>query len=309
MTLDIKDIRFERDLPKLPDIGPVVSVATPDYDQRAKGMTALVEALRLGRPRDACSEFGRALITPRGEVEFFHASGAVWATDIAAAQEHDSELRDWPDLTEGKTSDGPHLTLGRKAAAAALDLARDMAERGGFDLKHAADPVLSLIQVAELDEKGQELRSGAGEATMAFGYALEGLPVIGAGAKTLIDMVPVDGAGLQATGAVNVWRQPKASKTVHLGGTEAVLAAGLLQDPDLLLAAKKGGQIVIEDLRLGLMALPAMMVQDMLLPMVEVSGRVELRDEKAPHYNFGRFCPAVTQKACDKAGIACAYHG
>lgn len=308
MTLKIEDIRFETDLPRIPDIGPVVEVAAPDFEARGAGMKALVERLDLGAAKEAHTEFGRALVSRRGEVEYFHASGAVWSINLASSRKQKNELRDWGDLTRAKGPDGvTRLTVAPKMRDRIAELAGELGERAGFDREHADAPYLDMQQVARLNRKGEEVKSGCGEATMVTPYRLEGLPVLGGGAKTLIDVVPM-GEDLTPVGAVNIWRRPTGTRKVKLGGTEAVLAAGLLEDPDLNLAAENGGKIVVETLRFGLMALPATMRQELLFPVIEVAGRVRLRrKEKAPHYNFGRICPAATQKTYAAAGLYADY--
>ena len=308
MTLKLDDLRFESDIPELPDIGPVVHVAAPDFESRGRAMKALVGRLDLGNPKDVHTEFGRALVSWRGEVEYFHASGAIWSINHQASRKHDSELRDWGDLEEEDGPDGVvRKTVGKKTRERIFDLGAEISDSAGFDREFVGDPYLDMLQVAQFGRKGKERQSGCGEATMVFPYQFEGLPIIGGGAKTLVDVSPFNGA-LLPVGAVNVWRQPTGSDTVKLGGAEAILAAGLLEDGDLNLAVEKGGRIIIEKLRFGLMALPATMRQDMLFPVVEVSGRVKLpKKEKAPHYNFGRICPAATQKTYAKAGLYADY--
>ncbi|MCV6586691.1 MAG: hypothetical protein OIF47_14260 [Marinibacterium sp.] len=308
MTLNIQDIRFDADLPKLPDTAPVLRCAAPCYDDREKGVHALAERLDLGRVQQVDTEFGRMMASDRGGVEYFAASGAIWSSNHVHELKGDSEFLDWDDLSEDRDADGqPVLTLGRAATEQALSLAHEMAEIGGFDMAHAQKPQLRLVQVAEADEKGRTLRTGAGEATVVFGYALDDLPVIGAGGKTLVDLIPARGT-LQPTGAINVWRSPTEAAKVRIGGTETALAAGLLEDPDLNLAVKQGGRITIQRARLGLMALPAAIHQSVLFPALEYEARVDL-PERDEHYFVGRVAPVATPKAYAAAGVGSTHLG
>lgn len=307
MTLNMKAIRFDTEIPEIPEALPVVHCTAPDFEARARGVEGLAERLDLGKLHEVDTEHGRARTSKRGTVEVFAASGAVWSETTVHDEEGRDEFLDWPDLAKARDRDGEAvLTLGEKAAARAMDLAAELAEIGQFDMKHATHPELRLVQVAEADEKGEPLRSGAGEATVVMGYELEGLPVIGAGAKTLVDMIP-GGGGVIPTGAINVWRQPRGVGKVRIGGQEAALAAGLLEDPDLMIAAEKGGRITIQRMRLGLMAMPAAVFQGVLFPALEYEARVDFPDRKQDHYFIGRVAPVAGAKAYAELGLGSAH--
>lgn len=308
MALNLKDIKFENGIPDLPKTGIAVHCKAPNFDERQRGMHALAKHLDLGETREVDTQFGRAMASKSGDVEFFAASGAIWSTNIAHELKAESEFIDWDDLDESKDAEGqPILSLGRKATSQAFDLATQMAEIGGFDLKHADKPAVKLMQVEQANEKGRTMRTGAGEATVAFGYQLDGLPVLGAGGKTLVDMIP-GSRGMKATSAINVWRTPQKQAKVEIAGTEAGLAAGLLQDPDLMIAAEKGAQITIQRARLGLVAMPAAIHQSILFPALEYDARVDMRD-KGDHYFVGRVVPVATPEAYAKAGLASEHFG
>jgi len=308
MTLKLDQIDFKTELPKIPETAAAVRCSAPRFEERERGMQALGKQLDLGKLRELDTRFGRAVASKHGDIEYFSASGAVWSTNIRHDLERDSEFLDWGDLDETKDAEGqPIVSLGRKASAQALDLASEMAEIGGFDMKHADKPQVHLMQVAEADEKGRTIRSGAGDATVAFGYSLDGLPVLGAGGKTLVDLIP-GARGLTPTSAINVWRTPKKAVKVKLGGTEAALAAGLLEDPDLNLAAEKGGKISIEKMRYGLMSMPAAIEQGVLFPALEFEARVDMGREKG-HYFIGRVVPVVQAKAFESAGLVSEHFG
>ncbi len=125
--------------------------------------------------------------------------------------------------------------------------------------------------------------------------------MIGAGGKTLVDVIPIEGK-LVATGAVNVWRTPEALDRVKIGGTEEGLEAGLLRDPDLLIAAEKGAQITIQRARFGLMAMPADFHQSVLFPALKYEARVHFRD-KAEHCFIGRVAPVARRKDYIRSGV------
>jgi len=308
MTLNLKDITFEADFPKFPKSAPVVRCEAPAFRDRAKGLQALGERLELGKLREVDSEYGRMLASKVGSVEYFSASGAIWSANAVHDLKAEDEFLDWKDLRESRDQDGTTVfALGGEAAAQTLDLAGELIEMGGFEMKHALKPQIKLMQVAAANEEGKTIREGAGEATVTYTYELEELPVIGAGGKTLIDVIPHRGR-LVPTGAVNVWRAPQNVSKVEIGGTEAALAAGLLEDPDLNIAAEKGGRITIQRIRMGLMAMPAAIHQSVLFPALEYEARVDL-GEKDDHYFVGRVAPVAGPKAYESAGALSTHMG
>lgn len=307
MAIDIKKIRFSAKLPEVPDRVDVVRVAPTPLEERRQAIAHLADRLQLGRTRELTTSSGRIWASKRGDVEFYEASGGLWSRDLAASEAHENELRDWPDLGKVRDAAGSTiLTLGARAASQAADLASEVAKLSGFDLAYARPARVDLTQVAMLSEDGKVLQSGAGEASIVFDYALEGLPVLGAGARTAIDFEP-DGKDLRLVGAFHVWRRPLERRHVAVGSTEAALDAGLLRDPYLMEADKKGGRITIEDIRFGLLALPAMLRQEYLFPAFAVTGRVDLRDDKLGYVRFGRYCHAATPSAYARADVLAEY--
>jgi hypothetical protein len=307
MAIDIKKVQFPANLPEVPDRVDVVRVAPAHLEERRQAIALLTDRLQLGRTREISTSSGRIWASKRGDVEFYEASGGLWSRDLTASEAHENELREWPDLGKVRDAAGDtFLTLGARAAAQASDLASEVAKLAGFDLACARPPRVDLTQVASLSEDGKVLQSGAGEASIVFDYALEGLPVLGAGAKTAIDFEPA-GSDLRLVGAFHVWRRPLERRHVEIGSLEAALNAGLLRDPHLMAADKKGGRITIGDVRFGLLALPATARQDYLFPALAVTGRVDLRDDKLGHVRFGRYYHAATPSAYTRADVLADY--
>jgi hypothetical protein len=310
MAIDIQAIKFNARIPEIASTVQAVAVSAPGLEERRGGMERLAGPLRLGRLRPVETDTSLVMASRGGDVEYFHASGAVWARNLSSSEAFDNELRKWPDLTEARDATGePVLTLGEGSAKAASEMARRLADEAGFDLSAAESRSIDLIQVAQLSERGEIMNRGGGEATVGFSYAIEGVPVIGPGGKTSFDFNPDpdDERALQLVGAFHVWRRPERGVKVEIGSAEAVLAAGFLQDPELIQAVEKGGQITVAELRFGLLALPAPMRQGHLFPAIAVTGRVDLPEGKLDHFLFGRYCHAATPEAYEAAGIAADY--
>jgi hypothetical protein len=172
------------------------------------------------------------------------------------------------------------------------------------------EPVVDLDQVAHMDEKGKILSEGAGTATVRIGYSMHGLPVAGAGAKSIVYAEPRDNDAL-VTGTFHCWRTPGAAKQMKMPGLEESLAAGLLVDRELDILHKKGQRIRITRLDLCYLALPAFVEQRMLCPAFQVEGVAEGKPAGAARglteVRFGRFVQAATVKHYASAGVYAHY--
>lgn len=310
MTINMKQIKFRSKMPEIPAAIDAVRVAAPPLEERREGISRLAGRLGLGKLRELETENSRIWAGRDGDVEFFPASGAVWSRNLSASEAHPNELREWPDLAEASDGNGDMVfTLGKRSARAVASYAHEVVKEAGFDLAHVAAERAELIQVAQLSEEGEILSRGAGDATLKLNYALDGMPVIGPGAKTEIDLEPdpKSDAGVRTVGVFHVWRRPLERRKVEVGSAEAALAAGLLKDPDLNLAVKQGGRVTVDELQLGLMALPAPAHQTYLFPALAVAGRVDLPKGKLEYYRFGRYCHVATPKAYAAAEIYADY--
>lgn len=308
MTLTMDQIKFDTRIPDMPGRVPVVRVKTPCLHEREGNLKRLSDRMQLGEVTRVDTRYGVTLASKRGEVEFFADSGGMWTADVAALEAGENEMRKWDGLERVRDGSGnPVFTLGRDQAAKAQEIAREMVEIGGFDMTHAGKPQLSMVQVAEFSEKGETLQEGAGEATISFGYALEGLPVLGAGAKAQVDLLPGARGDMTVATAFHVWRAPEGSIAMNLGSSEAILDAGLLRDPELEAAVAKEGRITIQEMEFGLMSLSAVHKQGVLFPILRVAGRVDLPKEE--HFFFGSYLPAATPEAYAKIGVGGDYLG
>src|SRR6266536_1480938 len=260
MPLKIGDLDFKAKPPGLPASVPVFELSAPSLDERREGLARLGDQLKLGDLRSVDVEHGTLMASERGEIEYFYASGAVWARDATAVQAGRNELRKWSGLKDGKTG-GNRMTLNADASRRLIAQARELLGATGLMGKEVASESVQLDQVARLDAKGAEVDHGAGQATVKFLYEVEGMPVRGAGAKTLVFAEPRGIAG-----AFHAWRTLGKARAVKLGSVEAALAVGLLGDPELGLYHAAGHAIQITRLALGYLALPAFMRQSHLFP-------------------------------------------
>jgi hypothetical protein len=296
MPLKIGDLEFKAKPLRLPASVPVFELGVPSLDERRQGLARLGAHLKLGDLRTVEVEHGTLLASPRGEIEYFNASGAVWARDAAAARAGRNELRKWVGLKDGK-SGGNRITLRADASRSLIGQARELLQATGLIGKEVASEAVQLEQVAHLDAKGNELAYGAGQATVKFLYAVEGIPVRGAGAKTLVFAEPS-----RITGVFHAWRTLGKAASVKLGSVEAALAVGLLTDPELSLYHAAGHRIQITRVDFGYLALPAFMRQSHLFPAFQIEGSVS-NGKKGDAFDFGRVHHAASPKAYAAADV------
>jgi len=301
MTLTLDNLDLVVRLPEMPKSMPVFELTAPTLEDRRPGLDRLRELLRLGELRSA--EFDHALVMAgdRGEIEFFPASGAVWARDATATQDSGDELRRWEQLEESEDEGGPRLTLSRDAADRLISQSREMLDGAGLLGSHLASEAVELDQVASLDARGREVERGAGSATVKFSYAVEGVPARGAGAKTLAFAEPGDGE-VRFSGAFHAWRTVGEARDVELPDIETSLGVGLLVDPELVPYHDAGHKIRITRLELVYLALPAFMRQTHLTPAFQVEGEVS-KGRRGAGFNFGRFHHAVPPRAFAAADL------
>jgi hypothetical protein len=189
MSLTLTNLDIKTKLPSIPASLPIFSLTAPTFDDRKAAIARLGERMKLGSLRTVELEHARILASERGDIHFFHASGGLWARDATASQGATNEMRKWDGLVDTKT-DGQRVVLNPDASKRLIAQADELLRPLGLIGKELVSQTVQLDQVAQLDAKGKEITHGAGPATIKFQYGVEGLPVRGAGAKTLVFAEP-----------------------------------------------------------------------------------------------------------------------
>jgi hypothetical protein len=304
MPLEMNNLELEARLPDLPSAIPVLALSAPPLDERRAAIGHLAEYFRLGDLRS--TEFDHALVmaSAQGDIHYFFASGAVLARDATAGRDEQNELRKWDDLQDSG-SGGNRMTLSPDASKRLIAQAQELLEPIGLLGRERASATVQLQQVARLDGDGREIEHGAGRATVKFGYAVDGVPVLGAGAKTLAFAEP--GAGEpHITGVFHVWRTLGEATVVKLATLQQALGVGLLTDPELELYQQAGHKIRITRLDFGYLALPAFMRQSHLFPAFQIEGEVS-EGTRGMGFLFARFHHAVAPRTYAAAGLTGPY--
>lgn len=291
MSLSMQDVSWRVEPPDIPDKLPVAILATPAYEERLHAVRTLHERFRLGDTIELDLPNGIAHASQRGEVQYFSASGAVRARDAHVVP---AERREWTDVTE---VDG-RFVLGEDISAMLFQDAGELLRAARLLPDGLGDVDVVLDQWVRRDGSGTEVDRWPGRAVVRAPYSLDGLPFIGAGAKTRLAYEPVDGHPV-LTRIFHVHRPVIDVHTVHTGGTEPALSR-LLGDPFLAERHDHGAVITVTRIDVGLLALPAVVPQRVAAPALDVTGMID--DEP-----FVRYYQAISAKALRGAGFAAAH--
>jgi len=294
MSLTLTNLDIKTKLPSIPASLPIFSLTAPTFDDRKAAIARLGERMKLGSLRTVELEHARILASERGDIHFFHASGGLWARDATASQGATNEMRKWDGLVDTKT-DGQRVVLNPDASKRLIAQADELLRPLGLIGKELVSQTVQLDQVAQLDAKGKEITHGAGPATIKFQYGVEGLPVRGAGAKTLVFAEPGTSQA-RVSGIFHTWRTPGEKASVSMRPLEEALTVGLLMDPELDEYAGAGHRVQVTRLELVYLALPAFMRQTHLFPAFQVEGIVS-EGPKGISFHFGRFHHAAPPQA------------
>ena len=300
------DLKAKLDLPKT---GMVALLPPPCLRDRTRAMEGLAKSLGIKVAGSADVPHGFAVGGPAGQVEVFAASGAIRGRNTDQLSRFADERRSWAEVVRTKTTDGVVHGLGPKTSRLLQAKAQRLLEGSGLTEKPSQVGVV-LGQWARLDEKGKELESGAGRATVQFAYAVEGIPLIGAGAKTNIHFDPDDkGADGVIARFFHVHRGFEASKDLRLLEVERVFEPLLTQTWSGIESTKGKTRITVTAAEFGLLALPADVVQRFAAPALRVEGTVSglaARDGKEVTIRFGQYLPLVEPKTLGAAGLGSA---
>jgi hypothetical protein len=304
MSPTIHDIDFRTKLPDVAGTLPVARVAAPSASERIESARTLADVLGLGNTAHVDLPFGHALASKTGQVEVFAASGAVRARSIERLTAYDDERRPWRDAR--RRDDDGSWELDTETSRVLAGEASGLLEKARLLTEPASIDVV-LAQWAELDEKGNQVDSGPGRATVRFGYESAGLPFIGPGAKSLVHYDPVDG-GVALARMFHVHRRTE--KVIEVAGTDPErLFARLLAEPIFALDNQPDAKIAITAAEFGLLALPADVPQRAALPSLALEGVIEgLSDAQGRAYElrFARYITVPEPEALSKAGLASA---
>ena len=302
MPLTFTDVDFKVELPDIPATAPVVGHTPPCAKDRDHTTRAIAEVLRIDIKGTAQVPHGYAVGSDRGQVEVFSASGAVRARNAERLAAYPDERRKWSDVE--RDDDGTYR-LGKELARGLLEHGQEVLHRVGLGDEPATVDV-TVGQWAQLNEDGKELDSGTGRATLRLSYAVDGIALIGPGAKTNLHFDPGDdGRSAELARMFHVHRGVDATGEVATLSLDEAFAGLLAQSWSGRGIREGEGRITITSATFGLLALPADVVQTFAAPALMVEGEVsgvEVGKDETVSVRFGQYLPLAHPKALAEAG-------
>ena len=308
MAIDFSAIDFKAKLP-VPDSGLIAVLPLPCARERMRSVDALVESLGIKAAGSADVPHGFAVGGPNGQVEVFAASGAIRGRNTDQLARYEDERRPWPDISREDQDGIAAFRLGKRIEERLQARSQELLERMELAEKPAGVRVV-LGQWARLDEKGKELESGPGRATVQYDYAIEGIPLIGAGAKTNVHFDP---DGERGDGIIarffHVHRGFEAARDIRLLDIERAFEPLLKQTWSGIESERKRTRIAITEAKFGLLAMPADIPQRVAVPALQVEGVVSglmPKDGQEISVRFGQYLSLFEPQSLASAGYGTA---
>lgn len=302
--MPLSKIEFRTDIPQIPAGSAFARFEPPCVRERQRAVTTLLEAFRIDVKGTLQVPFGHIVGGPGGQVEVFAASGAVRARNTDQLSRYDDERRKWAEAERVDGPSGPEWALGPSTVKRLRSTTMSLLDRAGLAVG-GSDVSVVVGQWAQLGEDGQEFESGPSRATVQLRYAVEGIPLIGPGAKTNVHYDPADD-GEHGTLArmFHVHRALEGLGDVPLLSLDEALAPILADEWSG--AKVEGATAVITQATFGLLALPADQHQQFAAPALEIEGYLEgatTADGREARLGFGRYLPLVDPRELANAGV------
>ncbi|MEP7113375.1 MAG: hypothetical protein ABI862_08930 [Ilumatobacteraceae bacterium] len=306
MPIEISELIIRVTLPDIAPSAPVATIPEPCLREHSKTVDGLVKALGFDVKGTVDVPHGYAVGGPSGQVEIFSASGALRARNTDQMAKFEDERRNWSDVVKQETDDGIVYRLGDDADKTLTSTTLRLLASIGLDGEHDSVGV-SLGQWALLDDSGKELESGPGRATVQLGYAVDGVKLVGPGAKTNVHFDPDDAGGLGPIARFfHVNRGFDGARDVRLLSLEEAFQPILTQTWSGITLDPKIAKISITAAEYGLLALPADVPQRFAAPVLVVEGTVAgviTDDQTEVELRFGQYLPLTNAVSLAEAGL------
>lgn len=292
MELNINDIEIKSEVPKIPDSLPVYKVKTASLEERRPSIEFLGKLLKFSKLYHVEVEDFVHILSKEGEIQYYRPSGAIWARNIIYDREFKNEGRLWKTntSTEENDKDVVDLVLSKETEQDLIKKSNAIFEKSKLLGKEAFFSNVSLEQISKFDEKGNEIDTIAGEATVRFLYKLNDIIVDGGGAKSYAFFNPAEKEnGL--IGIYHAWREITDSIKIRTRTIKEVVESALKTDGELRLYLKKNYKIQFREIELVYNSLPPFMYQGIIFPVLKVLGSIKSNFEKdqGKGFEFGRY--------------------
>jgi hypothetical protein len=308
MPIDFADVDFQVRVPDIPTSAPAAVLSAPCLRDHARAVDGLAKALGFDVRATVDVPHGFAAGSPAGQVEVFAASGALRARNTDRLAKFEDERREWADVVKDDSDPtiGIVYRLGDATSKRLTATSRRLLKSLELDTDGASTAV-RLGQWARLDEDGRELESGPGRATVQLTYSVDGVRLIGPGAKTNIHFDPDEaGEGGVIARFFHVHRGAEGANDVRLVGIEEAFQPLLTQTWSGITPDAQRARLSITSIQYGLLALPADVPQRHAAPALVVEGSlagVVAGDGSEVTLRFGQYLPLTSAASLAEAGL------
>lgn len=310
MALRVRDIKIESKLPEIPRSMPVFKVKAASLDDRKKAINVFSKQLKLGKLNTITMEDALLFVSKMGEVQYYRPSGALWVRNAVADEKFKDEKRPWKTVKVPDEEDRENFTLAltKTETSELAKKARSLFAETKLLGKGFYFAGVSLDQIAQLDEKGEEIGRFAGEATVRFLYKLKGVEVDGAGAKSYAYFNPSRNKH-ELVGVFHAWRETVGTQAVQTVKIDEAIDVAITKDRELSLYHERKHKIRLTKMDLVYYSLPPFMFQEYVFPALRVIGSVSLGSAKKKNqgFEFARYFHVAPAKAYAKANLYADY--
>jgi hypothetical protein len=210
--------------------------------------------------------------SPSSFLEVFIASDSIrWGTLL---QESEGERN------------GGSLPVGDRA----LDLAEAFLERFNLQEESAAVRSVTFTQMSRMDRDDSEPSSRAVATHVNYGFTLDGLPIVGPGAKMQVTLGPNE----QVAEAYKFWRRPIKARMIEI--IDEIAAQEVLRQDEAYVDLRDGeASVILHRCQLSYFGLPPREFQGYLIPVYAFTGTVSTPELE--RYDFTRYVVAVRLSA------------
>lgn len=278
LTLDHVELRVMP--PRTPRHLPVFSLGAVSMHEREPAVKTLSERFKLGRTTQVEAPYGSVFASERGTLQFFAASGGLLVRSCVADNALACEQRPWKRL-ERDSSAAPtlsHAMVDHLVTDTLVTLTNARLRPTECGPLKALAPTFSL-------DAGRAAVGGS--ATVLIGYAIDGIPLLGPGAKTHGRFEPDDG-GAELVELFHAPRRLGQAQRTALAPAEAALDRLAQNDRELQHFHARGQRVRFDTMVFGFYALPVFEPQAVLLPVLQVQGSTSDPERPEHETRFGR---------------------
>jgi hypothetical protein len=168
----------------------------------------------------------------------------------------------------------------------AIERARDVIEKYGLAGDGAQPSSVTHVKLSRMDGPDARPETRAVAVQVNFRFELDGLPVLGPGAKAQVTFGP-DESLLEC---YHFWRRPREARQLAVLEPEEAIER-LRRDPAYAQLPDRRARVVFDDVRLGYLGLPPRELQGYLFPVYAFRGTVSTPELE--RYDHTRYVVAV----------------